>query len=83
MSVVAEETLEGAPRAPIPTEEATTLIARSKRGDTDAFRQLVEQHTRYAFALAFRLLTDEEDAQDVVQDAFIRVWTSQIGRAHV
>lgn len=50
------------------------VITRSKQGDVWAFRQLVELHQRYAFSLAFRLVCDEEDARDVVQEAFIRVW---------
>ena len=50
------------------------LINRSKRGDVDAFRHLVERHQGYAFALAFRLVCDEETAKDVVQESFIRIW---------
>ena len=50
------------------------LIARSVGGDRAAFRRLVELHERYAAAVATRLLRDEEDARDVVQEAFIRVW---------
>jgi RNA polymerase sigma-70 factor (ECF subfamily) len=50
------------------------LITRSAAGDPGAFREIVEQHQGYAFALAFRIVWDEEDARDIVQDAFIRVW---------
>ena len=50
------------------------LIARSKEGDPGAFRQLVEYYQGYAYALAARLLADEDDARDVVQESFIRVW---------
>jgi RNA polymerase sigma-70 factor (ECF subfamily) len=50
------------------------LIARSIGGDRNAFRRLVESHERYAHAIAYRLLHDDEDARDVVQEAFIRVW---------
>ena len=53
-----------------------TLIARCQAGDTGAFRQLVDQYQQYAFALAFRVVCDEDDAKDVVQEAFIRVWRS-------
>lgn len=55
---------------PIPDE----IIERSRRGERDAFRHLVEQHQSYAFALAFRLVCDEDAAKDVVQESFIRVW---------
>ena len=39
-----------------------------------AFRRLVEQHQSYAFALAFRLLGDGEEARDATQESFLRVW---------
>ncbi len=49
-------------------------IARSKQGDAWAFRQLVESYQQYAFSLAFRIVCNEDDARDIVQEAFIRVW---------
>ena len=50
------------------------LIDRSLRHERSAFRQLVEEHQHYVFALAFRVVRDEEDARDVTQETFIRVW---------
>lgn len=41
-----------------------------------AFGTLMESHERYAYAVAFRLLRDEESSKDVVQEAFIRVWNN-------
>ena len=55
---------------------AHELVKKSLEGDLAAFRSLMESQKHYAFALAFRLLHDEEDAKDVVQDAFIRVWNN-------
>ena len=49
--------------------EATVILARARQGDEDAFRVLVELHARAAFRLAFRLMRDERDAEDVVQDS--------------
>jgi RNA polymerase sigma factor, sigma-70 family len=43
-------------------------------GDSTAFRAVMEEYQSYAFAVAFRFLSDEEDAKDVVQDSFISVW---------
>jgi RNA polymerase sigma-70 factor (ECF subfamily) len=51
-----------------------TLLRSSAEGNTDAFRAVVDSHQQYAFALAFRIVCDEENARDVVQEAFIRVW---------
>jgi RNA polymerase sigma-70 factor (ECF subfamily) len=49
-------------------------ITRSKQGDAWAFRGLVESYQHYAFSLAFRIVCDADDAHDIVQEAFIRVW---------
>ncbi len=59
--------------------EAAAVLARARQGDGDAFRALVERHARPAFVLAFRLTRDERDAEDVVQESFIRAYR-QIGR---
>jgi len=52
--------------------EAAVILARARQGDQDAFRVLVELHAQAAFRLAFRLMRDERDAEDVVQESFIR-----------
>lgn len=52
------------------------LVRGSLQGDRMAFRRLMESHQRYAYALAVKLLHDEDDAKDVVQEAFIRVWNN-------
>jgi RNA polymerase sigma-70 factor, ECF subfamily len=52
--------------------EAAVVLGRARQGDEDAFRVLVELHARAAFRLAFRLMRDERDAEDVVQESFIR-----------
>lgn len=49
------------------------LIERAKRGDSQAFRELVERHQRRALTLALALVRDEQDAREVVQEAFLRV----------
>jgi RNA polymerase sigma-70 factor (ECF subfamily) len=60
-------------------ETAPVVLARAREGDGDAFRALVEQHSRGAYRLAFRLTGNEQDAEDVVQESFIRAYR-QIGR---
>lgn len=39
-----------------------------------AFRTLMESHQQYAYAVGYRLLHDEEDTKDVVQETFVRIW---------
>ena len=60
-------------------EPLADLISRCREGDLAAFRLLMESQQRYAYAVAFRLLHDTDNAQDVVQEAFIRVWNN-LGR---
>jgi RNA polymerase sigma-70 factor (ECF subfamily) len=55
-------------------EEDRELIARAQAGDVASFRQLVERHQRRAFAIALALVRDENDARELVQDAFLRVF---------
>ncbi|HVH47897.1 MAG TPA: sigma-70 family RNA polymerase sigma factor [Labilithrix sp.] len=55
-------------------EEDRALIAKAQQGDVAAFRQLVERHQRRAFAIALSLVRDENDARELVQDAFLRVY---------
>jgi RNA polymerase sigma-70 factor (ECF subfamily) len=49
-------------------------IARAKRGDHEAFRVLVERYQGRAYGLALRVLRNEEQARDAVQDAFLKVY---------
>jgi RNA polymerase sigma-70 factor, ECF subfamily len=48
------------------------LVARCQGGDRDAFRQLVVRHQRRAYALAFGVVHNADDALDVVQEAFLK-----------
>ncbi|MCQ2213094.1 MAG: RNA polymerase sigma factor [Bacteroidaceae bacterium] len=50
------------------------IIQRCREGDRGAFRLLVQQYQRMLFSLAIKLLGDEEEAKDAVQDAFVRIW---------
>jgi RNA polymerase sigma-70 factor (ECF subfamily) len=56
--------------APDPLEEAE-LIGRLRAGDDDAYEQLVREQTGRLLAVARRMLGSEEDAHDVVQEAFL------------
>jgi RNA polymerase sigma-70 factor (ECF subfamily) len=50
------------------------LIEECRGGNLNNFRRLVEATTPDAFALAFRMLGDEEQAKDVVQETMITIW---------
>jgi RNA polymerase sigma-70 factor (ECF subfamily) len=55
-------------------QEDRALVERVQAGDKQAFRTLVERHQRRAFSIAMALVRDENDARELVQDAFLRVY---------
>lgn len=55
-------------------EDDGSAVALAQSGDSDAFRLLVERHSRNVFRLAFRMTGHEQDAEDVVQETFLRAY---------
>ena len=51
-----------------------SLLERAVDGDLDAFKTIVEEHQKFVYRAAFRLLAHEEDARDATQECFVRVW---------
>ncbi|HLH16634.1 MAG TPA: sigma-70 family RNA polymerase sigma factor [Bryobacteraceae bacterium] len=49
-------------------------VAKARSGDADAYRVLVERHSRSLFRLAYRMTLNEQDAEDVVQESFLRAY---------
>ena len=70
---------------PVVRDEDCELLDRLAANDEAAFRCLVERHIDRAFAIALRILGSRADAEDVVQDTFLKIWTRrgewQQGRA--
>ncbi len=56
------------------TKKDRQCVERTLRGDTAAYQELVERYERRAFAVALSVLGNPEDAKDVAQDAFLRVY---------
>ena len=55
-------------------ESETVEVAKAQSGDPDAFRVLVERHGVRLFQLAYRMTGNEQDAEDVVQESFLRAY---------
>ncbi len=53
---------------------ADNNIEKARNGNKEAFGSLVKEHQQYAFNLAFRIICNEEDARDIVQESFIKIW---------
>ncbi|HET7272234.1 MAG TPA: sigma-70 family RNA polymerase sigma factor [Rubrobacter sp.] len=50
------------------------LISLIETGDAEAFATLYDRHSRSAFSLAYRMMGDRQAAEDLAQDAFLKVW---------
>lgn len=60
--------------APTNSREDAELIRGAQRGESDAFEALVKRYQRRAYRVARNMVPTDEDAQDLVQEAFLRVF---------
>src|SRR2546421_12197890 len=56
--------------------ESESLVPAVARGDLAAFEALYDRHSSTLYALLLRILGNPEDAQEVLQESFVKVWTS-------
>ncbi len=59
--------------------EDAALVAAAGAGDAAAFRSLVDRHLSAALAVARRMLRDDAEAEDIAQEALLRLWRSAEG----
>ena len=52
------------------------LISFVGQGDAEAFTTLYDRHSHAAFSLAYRMMGERQAAEDLAQDAFLKVWRS-------
>jgi RNA polymerase sigma-70 factor (ECF subfamily) len=57
----------------MPGDDAVA-VARARGGDSEAFRLLVERHSRSVYKVAYRVTGNPADAEDVVQETFLKVY---------
>jgi RNA polymerase sigma-70 factor (ECF subfamily) len=57
-----------------PVSEEMQLVRRAKRGDVQAFEELVRRYDRNVFRIAQHITQNREDAEDVVQEAFLKAY---------
>jgi RNA polymerase sigma-70 factor (ECF subfamily) len=59
---------------PVDHDADTALMLRVKRGDNDAFIQLVDRYKQPVFNLVCRTIGDETEAEDIAQNVFIQIY---------
>ena len=76
------------------SDDDAPLVRLAQAGDRVAFGDLVRRYQRPVYGFVYRLVQNEDAAEDVTQDVFVRAWSylhrfdaqrpfKQIGRAHV
>ena len=81
LTVAAKRVVPGPPGGSPGAEmsEDASLVAAAADGDAAAFRSLVDRHLSGVLAVARRMLRDDAEAEDVAQEALLRLWRSAEG----
>ena len=58
-----------------PVFDETALVAQAKSGDAEAFSELVRHYDRRVFRMAKQITQNDDDAEDVLQEAFLKAYT--------
>ncbi|OQY28035.1 MAG: hypothetical protein B6244_08830 [Candidatus Cloacimonetes bacterium 4572_55] len=75
LDLIALRVVESQDYTPFDTME---LILKTQRGELGAFEELVRRYEKMVYSLAFQMLNNHDDADDVLQDAFVKVYKSLI-----
>src|SRR3974390_3672078 len=62
------------PKVSEPVSDELALVQAAKGGDVSAFEELVRRYDRNVFRIAQHITQNREDAEDVVQDAFLKAY---------
>ena len=76
MNATREKPTEARPQLPsqVVKEDEPTLVAAAQAGDISAFETLVSRYERKIFRLAQNITQNREDAEDVMQEAFLKAY---------
>ena len=58
------------------------ISERIRKGDKSVFRDIVNEYKDRAFALAFRILKNRQEAEDALQEAFLRLYNSIMNKSY-
>jgi len=68
--------VRSAPGSTTHTPPDDALVAATRKGDRDAYKTLVERYQSRIFSMAFEIVKSREDAEDVVQESFVKAFLS-------
>ena len=71
----AEDARDGRPQATGDNPEEAAIVDRARHGDATAFTRLVEKYEPKIFRLAKHITQNDEDAEDVLQEAFLKAYS--------
>jgi len=57
-------------------DDDADLIARAQHGDLNAYRECVERHQARVYGIAYQMVGNAQDAQDIAQEVFVRLYRS-------
>lgn len=60
--------------SPVQETDDDALMARLALRDTDALRAIADRHAQLVWRIAFRMLNDAHEAEDVAQESLLRLW---------
>jgi RNA polymerase sigma-70 factor, ECF subfamily len=61
---------------PTHLENEDVLVAEARAGNADSFATLINQYDRHIYRLAFNITGNEQDAEDVLQDSFLKAYSN-------
>jgi RNA polymerase sigma-70 factor (ECF subfamily) len=61
-----------------PSVDTTSLLPSVAQGDTNAFEQLYDRHSGVLYAVLLRILGSPDDAQEVLQETFVKAWSNAV-----
>ena len=71
--------MKSEPMVPMAKFADSELVGRSQKGDMVAYEELVNRYRTKVYSLAFSVIGNPEDANDIAQEAFVRAWRA-LGR---
>ena len=57
-------------------EDEHTLLCQIQKGDTQAMKEIYARYVKYLTAICLRYVQDEEDVKDILQDSFLKIFSS-------